>query len=1387
MIHSSRVSVLIGLMLLIGPAFLMAGCVEAEPGSTGDEIVRTSHAPIRVFSDTELAELGFPGTGTVDDPYRIENLNIDSSASDSDGRTGLILAFTSKHVIVSDCMISNASSGVAIPGSAPGELYSSQVVIYQSSNITLHSCVVQSSLKTSIYGISVASSSNLTIQGTIISDTTYALRAKSVSNFTFSNNLVCPVSNGLFFNGGDGLKVDNNTIEGAKEHGATVESVNNVSINDNKLLNYSGGYNSHILAPIEISGSSDGEIRRNLIDGSANSGIVLSNTVRYIVDGNTITNSGNYGINLYGPALGGPHTISNNTVTSADYGIWAEGDDTSVENNVIADIAQTGIYLKQSDDGRVVGNTVTNAKSGFELNDCDRVTMTLNVISEPTERLGAIYDKAVNSRIWLNAFYDDRQTVGDYSSGTSWHFDGMGNYWSFVSGTDNNQDGIWDDPVNIIGTSSVDEFPLASPIGPPSNMTLTAIYDLPYDTYEYVARFMFQEPQWLIGGPIDGFRYFRYSSQPTIGGDAGPSGLNLTDATVIPGINYTYQAWGFRGSEQGVIGSLYITLIDSTLPTVNVISPWDDQLFTGLPIQINWTGSDDFRLGVHHYMVGLSPGPYTYVAGGTTSFNITSIPDGQHTFVVEAYDYYGNMAYATVRIIVDAVGPELIISSPEEAGAVRGEALLKWTASDNGSAVALVQYRLNGGPWINVTGNSLLLTGLDEGLHFVEMRAHDLNGHNTTKGISFHSDTGKPWADITWPASDELINASSVWVTWIGGDTTTRIATAEVSLDRGAYISAAHLDRHLFSSLSDGTHAVSVRVTDLAGNYHVVNISFVIDTTPPLLSILLPGEGSSHGVDVNVSWTGSDITSGLDRYEISIDGGEWQPRGKVASIELFGLDLGQHVVRVRAWDVAGNSGTAERMFYVDLAGPVVELSHGSTVITNDWTFLVEWTGSDDASGIAYYLLRYDGAVVYGGISLNCEVDISNTGEHLVEIVAYDRAGKSGSDSFVLIVDRSGPLVKMIEPEHNSLLSDGRVVVSWTGSDRLGGENDGVHHYEISVNGGPYRDIGRGTSVELELQDGKHIVRIKAFDMLGNERISLVRFFIDTTAPEASILSPTEGGWCKGTVNVDAQGTDRQSSVVYQFRLDGGDWSSSGASGTMTYQSLSAGRHNVEVMVTDEAGHSNVASVSFTVDLTAPSVVDRIPQGESVSPYSAIKVTFSEAMDPASLQFALTGVEVTVTMVGNVIVFAPSSPLLENTVYRATVSGSDLAGNKLSEAWSFATTSVSRVSGTVVGPDGQRISGATVTLDSGETAVTDGEGRFSFWATLGEHKVSVSMDGYGNGTSTITVGTGAAEVGEIKLSEKSSSVAGIGPEVMAAVAVVAIAVVAAGVLFLRRKP
>ena len=67
---------------------------------------------------------------------------------------------------------------------------------------------------------------------------------------------------------------------------------------------------------------------------------------------------------------------------------------------------------------------------------------------------------------------------------------------------------------------------------------------------------------------------------------------------------------------------------------------------------------------------------------------------------------------------------------------------------------------------------------------------------------------------------------------------------------------------------------------------------------------------------VTVSWAAEDATSGLARYEVSVDGGSFQPVGDQSDLTIF-LSDGDHLVRVVAIDVAGNTATAETQFRVD--------------------------------------------------------------------------------------------------------------------------------------------------------------------------------------------------------------------------------------------------------------------------------------------------------------------------------------------------------------------------------------------------------------------------------------------------------------------------------------
>lgn len=101
----------------------------------------------------------------------------------------------------------------------------------------------------------------------------------------------------------------------------------------------------------------------------------------------------------------------------------------------------------------------------------------------------------------------------------------------------------------------------------------------------------------------------------------------------------------------------------------------------------------------------------------------------------------------------------------------------------------------------------------------------------------------------------------------------------------------------------------------------------------------------------------------------------------------------------------------------------------------------------------------------------------------------------------------------------------------------------------------------------------------------------------------------------------------------------------------------------------------------TADTTAPVIISTTPANGAtgVAINTAIVVTFSEAMDPATVTastFSIAGVSGTVAYTGTTATFTPASSLAYSTTYMATVTKGvkDAAGNALASnsSWTFTT-------------------------------------------------------------------------------------------------------------------
>jgi hypothetical protein len=111
----------------------------------------------------------------------------------------------------------------------------------------------------------------------------------------------------------------------------------------------------------------------------------------------------------------------------------------------------------------------------------------------------------------------------------------------------------------------------------------------------------------------------------------------------------------------------------------------------------------------------------------------------------------------------------------------------------------------------------------------------------------------------------------------------------------------------------DGPHSVRVQAHDGLANVAYVDRTVIFDNTAPRMGSKPAIDGQTVSADsARLEFSALDDTTGVDRLERSIDNGAWEPAadGPTAGFSVSGT--GQHTVRVRAVDKAGNT-TAEQV------------------------------------------------------------------------------------------------------------------------------------------------------------------------------------------------------------------------------------------------------------------------------------------------------------------------------------------------------------------------------------------------------------------------------------------------------------------------------------------
>lgn len=371
--------------------------------------------------------------------------------------------------------------------------------------------------------------------------------------------------------------------------------------------------------------------------------------------------------------------------------------------------------------------------------------------------------------------------------------------------------------------------------------------------------------------------------------------------------------------------------------------------------------------------------------------------------------------------------------------------------------------------------------------------------------------TGTTWGSVAWgatrPANTSILiflrsgdspSPDASWTTWssvLGAP-----SGSPLSQPRTQYIQY----RAEFASTNK---SVTPLLDDVTVTYGL--------NAPPTVSLLAPVDLTwIIGAKPTLSWTVTDPEGDAQNmFEVELSQDPTFSSGVLSSGQVLGtatlweppvLTEGTWYWRVHSEDTFGAWGQwVGASFRVDTTPPVLAIASPTPNVYVGPQVKVEWTASDQGSGLAGFLVSLDaGPPVPAGPSTfdHTFLDVSD-GTHTAMIAAVDLAGNVQLGFVMFKVDATRPQLAVVSPLSGSVGTTNSIVASWIALD--GGS--GLDHIEIRLDGGASVVLSADTSsYRLDgVPDGAHTLTITAFDKVGNSQSTSVAFQVDT-----NYLSPS---------------------------------------------------------------------------------------------------------------------------------------------------------------------------------------------------------------------------------------------------------------------------------------
>ncbi|MEF8874898.1 MAG: GLUG motif-containing protein [Candidatus Thermoplasmatota archaeon] len=266
--------------------------------------------------------------------------------------------------------------------------------------------------------------------------------------------------------------------------------------------------------------------------------------------------------------------------------------------------------------------------------------------------------------------------------------------------------------------------------------------------------------------------------------------------------------------------------------SIEILSPGEGEIVNTSEVEVEWE-SEYAEL----HQISVDGGNWSDV-GGETSHTF-DLEDGEHTVEVRARDEVGNYANSNVTFVVDHSQPELTIRSPDDGELLnKTTVLVEWNGTDDPSGIDNYEVWLGENMVYEGSSESYSIQNLGVGGYEIEVIAFDLAGNRKSDTKNIMIDTVKPMINIYSPGEDDVLHTDRVEIEWTGDDNGSGIASQDIRLDDGEWISVDPSSAsYTFEDLDLGEHTVEIQVEDEAGNRRTEQLNYRIELPDPSIIV----------------------------------------------------------------------------------------------------------------------------------------------------------------------------------------------------------------------------------------------------------------------------------------------------------------------------------------------------------------------------------------------------------------------------------------------------------------------------------------------------------------------------------------------------------------------